>query len=129
LRRIGFAYVDKKQLVSYAVVAFVIGSLLGGAMWDFGGVYTLEPTVPATVTFGSLNRFSSYEELKTFLKTRTVDSGLRLKGGGLPWGESISFLAEPLATVSDSAGSQEYSGTNIQVEGVDEADLVKTDGE
>lgn len=38
--------------------------------------------------------------------------------------------AAPVATktISDSIGSTDYSQTNVQVQGVDEADIVKTDG-
>ena len=32
-------YLDTRKLVTYTVLAFVMGSLLGGAMWNFGGIY------------------------------------------------------------------------------------------
>jgi hypothetical protein len=35
----------------------------------------------------------------------------------------------PVTTMADSAGGPDFSGTNVQVEGVDEPDIVKTDGE
>ena len=37
--------------------------------------------------------------------------------------------AAPAADANDMGGMDEYSGTNVQVPGVDEADIVKTDGE
>ena len=46
-------------------------------------------------------------------------------------GELDAGAAEPAAensSSSDSQSAEEYSDTNVQVEGVDEADLVKTDG-
>ena len=37
-------------------------------------------------------------------------------------------LAMPESTVSDSVSDSDYSTTNVQVEGVDEADIIKNDG-
>jgi len=71
-----------------------------------------------------LKKFSSYEELKNFVKASSQyylyypersPPGAMLMTGRHPSAEAYS--------VSD------YSTTNIQVEGVDEADIVKTDGE
>ena len=72
---------------------------------------------------GGLQRFSSYQELNSFLETKPVhDSYLYGKDlvGTLSLGGSL-FSAE--------AGDIDFSKTNIQVEGVDEADIVKSDGE
>ncbi|MDI6691067.1 MAG: beta-propeller domain-containing protein [Candidatus Bathyarchaeota archaeon] len=69
----------------------------------------------------TLNRFTSYEELKEFLQHRKYSFE---PYGYLPSIESQWGLAE-LKTM----GANDYSKTNIQVEGVDEADIVKTDGE
>ncbi len=88
----------------------------------------------------ALNKFSSYEELKTFVKKSSSTPGLWLRPGFvrgdavLESGEfsvqTTSPEAAPSVPVepSEAAGS-DYSKTNIQVEGVDEADIVKTDGE
>jgi len=119
--------VDKRKLASYAFVAFVLGSLLGGAMWNFVDITSPVSPLPQATASGTLKRFSSYEELKTFLNSAPTDFGMRfyMRGGGP---KSLLSVAE-VATAADSSGSQDFSGTNIQVEGVDEADLVKTDGE
>jgi uncharacterized secreted protein with C-terminal beta-propeller domain len=72
---------------------------------------------------GTLNRFNSYEELKEFLKTRRYYYDGRFVFAG---------AAKLSSTASESAGESiigGYSQTNVQVEGVDEADFVKTDGE
>ncbi|MFQ6052617.1 MAG: beta-propeller domain-containing protein [Candidatus Bathyarchaeia archaeon] len=122
---------DKRKLASNAVIGLVLGSLLGAAMWNFGGVYTPEVPQPG---FGSLMRFSSYEELTAFLSRSAEFQGYpRLFGrgfGGAIWDLSIlpSLTAKSEASVAGAAGP-DFSGTNIQVEGVDEADVVKTDGE
>ena len=33
---------EKRKLATNAIVAFILGSLLGGAMWNLGGIYTDE---------------------------------------------------------------------------------------
>jgi inhibitor of cysteine peptidase len=92
-----------------------------------------------------LKRFSSYEELKTFVKTRTYSYlyfGDRRNGwnGWSSWSGTRAMLftqsPSPLESLdsmtSDSDAyflSPEYSKTNTQVEGVDEPDFIKTDGE
>jgi inhibitor of cysteine peptidase len=78
-----------------------------------------------------LNQFKSYQELKDYVEA-SPQSGYYM----LDEGRAIPPLAEePRAEnagqsslAADSADS-DYSTTNIQVEGVDEADIVKTDGE
>jgi len=72
-----------------------------------------------------LKSFSSYEELKNFLKAsmeeaKQFENLLQspfLRGGEI---ETLGL---------DAKAAPEYSTTNIQVAGVDEADIVKTDGE
>jgi len=74
-----------------------------------------------------LKRFSSYEELKSFVKAnsrvpyywslQSLDGAMMLRSA-----QSMESYA-PKSTIPD------HSTTNIQVEGVDEADIVKTDGE
>jgi inhibitor of cysteine peptidase len=74
-----------------------------------------------------LKKFSSYEEMKVFVKARLqrrysfyAESAMKPNSGTLraEWGlESYTKSTIP-----------DYSATNIQVEGVDEADIVKTDG-
>jgi uncharacterized secreted protein with C-terminal beta-propeller domain len=121
------AYFDKRKLASYAIMAFVLGGLLGGAMWNIGGIFI--PDVPPInlLMYGSLLRFNSRSELVNFLETMPTGYVGVPKGMGLPPLLSMPAMEEDSA--SSSLGSQDYSGTNIQVEGVDEADMVKTDGE
>jgi inhibitor of cysteine peptidase len=72
-----------------------------------------------------ISRFSSYEELKGFVETNTIYRGY-LEMPGDFWGGSPEGGAEGEAPAPSDSG---YSTTNIQVAGVDEADIVKTDGE
>ncbi len=70
-----------------------------------------------------LLRFQSHDELLDFLK-RSDYSPPFYSGG--PWFEAAS---DGEGSIRQSAPSPDYSKTNIQVEGVDEADIVKCDGE
>jgi inhibitor of cysteine peptidase len=70
-----------------------------------------------------ISRFSSYDELKEFVNTNTQDKGM-LNMPNRFW----SGTAEEDA-LAPAPGESDYSTTNIQVAGVDEADIVKTDGE
>ena len=144
-------YIDTRRLATYTLIAFLLGSVIGGVMWNFGGVYVPE-SVSTSLSFftgdlGSLTRFQSYDELVGFLKAPSKPSDIHVQ-----W-ESVSELStdvvivlEPSSAVSiaksaadaalaaASAGEvvivpgKGFSGTNVQVEGVDEADIVKTDG-
>jgi uncharacterized secreted protein with C-terminal beta-propeller domain len=66
---------------------------------------------------GVLTKFESYSELKTFLQSQSYS-----------YGHDTYSTLKSLSPSSNTFGS-EYSTTNVQVEGVDEADTVKTDGE
>jgi len=73
---------------------------------------------PDTQGWTQLKRFSSYEELKSFLK---ASSQVR------PYYDKESLVNPMRSGALEAAPS--YSTTNVQVEGVDETDTVKTDGE
>jgi uncharacterized secreted protein with C-terminal beta-propeller domain len=71
-----------------------------------------------------LNKFNSLGELNKFLKDNQIEG--RQGGDGIFKANAAVGAAE-----SDSGagqGADDYSTTNIQVEGVDEADIVKNDG-
>ena len=88
-------------------------------------------------TSQGLKKFSSEQEVKDFLK----NSALQASGGSSFYGgnsmktmsadESSVRSAAPqsISAASGNSGSAaDFSKTNVQVEGVDEADLVKNDG-
>ncbi len=99
-------------------------------------LYLTAPQTPETTdpTELALNKFASYEELITFLETSPKAGYYAFDGRGAALESNDAWVspavpAEPSATETSESASTEYSGTNIQVEGVDEADIVKTDGE
>jgi len=94
-----------------------------------------------------IKKFTDWEDLKNFLEANPLSSGmsygLGFSGGvkslALPMGavdgaqvsREISNLAGPGITsdaAKPDAGPSDYSPTNVQVAGVDEADIIKTDG-
>jgi len=72
-----------------------------------------------------LKKFSSYEELKNFVKASS--QAYLYYPERLPSG--VMAMTGTRRSPSEAYSVPDYSTTNIQVEGVDEADIVKTDGE
>ena len=85
-----------------------------------------------------IKKFKNYEELREFLEERAVgsyDNPMIKRESVL---DEMSNMAAPVSDSllwggveskeQESIGSDDYSKTNIQVEGVDEADIIKTDG-
>jgi len=74
-----------------------------------------------------LKSFTSYEELKDFITANSKNqNNYNHEGSGGPLISRFG-LSNQLST-TDASTLPEYSRTNVQVEGVDEADIVKTDG-
>ena len=87
---------------------------------------------PIQNNFGEAKKFSSLQELKDFLKTKQSE-GIYYSGFGMQLlrsGAVTMGLAEDAAapTGGGAKSSTDFSQTNIQVQGVDEADIVKNDG-
>jgi inhibitor of cysteine peptidase len=81
-----------------------------------------------------LKKFSSYEELEDFVKTNMESYSYY---GGVFGGLAREAVAAPAIMETTTTGaaeaaqaekSEDYSTTNVQVTGVDEADIVKNDG-
>jgi len=73
-----------------------------------------------------LRRFSSYEELKNFLKANSQGGPYRDEG---QWVQTFGMTTRGMESNTKATTVPDYSTTNIQVEEVDEADVIKTDGE
>lgn len=84
----------------------------------------LQPSPGPGTGIDQLKKFASYDELKTFLK-ENIDVNYGYGFGMME--KATSGVTAGASGAQDSA--QAYSTTNIQVEGVDEADIVKNDGE
>ena len=122
-----------KTALGLAMVLVVIAAVAVGC-FATSGSWTAEPAgnevgtpvewKPEPSLAGGLQRFSSYQELKDFLKTAPSYPGYLYWGG-----ERGDLMLDGALTFSVSENGPDYSKTNIQVEGVDEADIVKSDGE
>jgi uncharacterized secreted protein with C-terminal beta-propeller domain len=89
------------------------------------GVFAMDRPGPLYLGGSEISKFTSYEELQDFVKT---NAGYKQ----FYWGFARGGATLAPAAVEDSANVPpvtNHSTTNIQVAGVDEADIVKTDGE
>jgi len=78
------------------------------------------PNQPSEIpVFSELKKFESFNELETFVIDNTEKAG------------TVGYFATRNSDVATFGGEsqKDYSTTNIQVAGVDEADVVKSDGE
>ncbi|WP_255342058.1 beta-propeller domain-containing protein [Methanoculleus sp. MH98A] len=99
----------------------VIAAIIGTALASEGG---------GEETQGDLLKFSSKEEIEAFLKEHA--QGVK-SGNGYPWmagtGQETAMDAPaPTSAPPAPSAARDYSTTNVQVEGVDEADFLKNDG-
>jgi len=113
------------RLLGYILLGVICGSLIGGAALSFDLDYTAFR--PSEGNFGSLDRFRSSSELKAFLEKNTGSPYSYELGGIFFRGQAVPMATDATKTATNGA-SLDYSTTNIQVAGVDEADSVKTDG-
>jgi uncharacterized secreted protein with C-terminal beta-propeller domain len=102
------------KLSAIAILGIVCGSLIIGSVLQFD-IYSSLPKIKDD--FGSLRRFNSTSDLLSFLK----DHASTPMYYALPFAEMLKATAGANMAVT-------YSTTNVQVAGVDEADMVKTDG-
>ncbi|MBI5036510.1 beta-propeller domain-containing protein [Candidatus Micrarchaeota archaeon] len=134
-----------------AIVLIVVGLILAQGMMappiEEGGHgaeeaqgENIETTQSTPVPVQSdLKKFDTWENVVSFLSTqpqgglyggRMMETFTVTKGVAAPMAAPAAANAESAATDSSSgaAGATDYSTTNIQVEGVDEADIMKNDG-
>jgi uncharacterized secreted protein with C-terminal beta-propeller domain len=118
----------RKRVRVYGFAAILLAVILVSIIYQLGYIPQIQP--PQTNAF--MSTFTSYDELRQFLQTKTNSQY------GYPYytrsGEGVFTFGGPQATfgpaIADvNKGATDYSGTNIQVTGVDEADNVKTDGQ
>ena len=111
----------KNQIKTFVGLAIIISTLLGAMfiLVPSGRGYSYE-----------LKNFQSYDELLEFLADRYENySGYGWNGRGDIMLEFADVNKASSADSNDAGGtSVDYSETNIQVAGVDEPDIVKTDG-
>jgi inhibitor of cysteine peptidase len=126
----------KKKTTIYGTVAVLSAIVLVSMVYAFGSAPIFFPP-SSTPSVTGMKTFSSIEELSNYLTVNSQGDG-SYRGGPLDskfFGDSAPIPAPMAQTGSFNAiestptYSQDYSTTNIQVAGVDEADTVKTDGQ
>jgi inhibitor of cysteine peptidase len=117
-----------KGLFLKGLATFLIGITLSMALLNLVGLPSI--IIPGSGPSGdsALLRFNSYNDLTSFLN-RTVSSGYNYyaERGITTWSGS-PLPSNALSGDVKAQSTPDYSKTNIQVAGVDEADIVKTDG-
>ncbi|MEM1557904.1 MAG: beta-propeller domain-containing protein, partial [Thermoproteota archaeon] len=108
----------RKMLTIFISLILIVSILLTAFVIDLSG------------NNSRLRSFTSYGELESFVKSRVVEKYLKEFFGGLNYWVKSPYFSPRLSPGADAIGAleAEYSTTNIQVSGVDEADIVKTDG-
>ena len=112
-------YLDKRKLVSYTILAFVLGSFLGGTMWNFAGIYIPEIPPSDLLFTSSMVKFSSSEQLANFIESSaeeyyfdyvTKSGGIFpiFRGGVVMESASTASSADVLGSTPPSP--QDYSG-------------------
>jgi len=89
------------------------------------GLFALDTPGHPYLGGSQISKFSSYWELENFVQTNAQQKTTGWRNEA--FGPAIREGAIPAPAALDYADT-DYSATNIQVAGVDEADIVKTDG-
>ncbi len=129
----------KRKAAFYGVAAVLMAVVLSAMFVDYGAylpkLQASLPPVPAPAS-AFLTTFQSYDELKNFLVSNSATEGrYPYEYLDTTWfGSAVNALGPRKKSTAESEdtyvrSSPDYSSTNIQVAGVDEADIVKTDGE
>ncbi len=90
-----------------------------------------EPQSPSTSFTHEVKKFTNFSEFKAFIEKNTSEKKVYARSGGDIQFAAVSLESDDVATDSaaPAAKSSDFSETNIQEIGVDESDIVKTDGE
>lgn len=108
-----------------------VASIIVAIAFIFGGAWLVQLPQPVAQA-SDLPTFSTCTELSAAISEAQEINGYSGDDGlELGLGSTRSLLNPSVQTFADSepGGASEYSTTNVQVEGVDEADYVKTDGD
>lgn len=110
------------------MTAVLLATVLVSLCYQLGYI----PQVELPKAFSFMPTFASYDELRDFLKTRsTAQYGYpyySTNGGRFLFDGTQVSIRTASGEVSSQIEGSVHSSTNVQVTGVDEADIVKTDG-
>jgi len=121
----------KRKAGLYAIIASLMAIVLGSLCYNLGYI----PQIQVPQASSLLKTFSSREEIGDFLKANSKTQAPYMFLGPMDTraGRFVSVLSPIINSLAEGVKGYSmdfaYSTTNIQVAGVDEADVVKTDGE
>jgi uncharacterized secreted protein with C-terminal beta-propeller domain len=129
-----------KKTKTYGLIGLLLAILLVAMIYAYGNTQKISTSPQQTQVSPfraqtSMKTFTSYDELKDYLNQ---SSSSNLYGNSFGIIGTFSAVPEPAPAVAEAAptssstaqaATNDYSTTNIQVAGVDEADIVKTDGQ
>ena len=117
-------FMKGKNDASKAVATLVIVFILTSSLYVLANI----PITVGSHTY-DLKTFSSYEELLKFLRDANLDNVTSYYGYYRDSGFNVRLQAAgSIKSTMLERESAHFSKTNIQVDGVDEPDIVKTDG-
>jgi len=128
--------ISTKKAISFIVLAFIIaasGAVIVNKGIDvyYGGPIDIPspPEIsPEVSEIEGFEAFVSEKEMKDYLKQAELTSGYFSLGNGITRiGMDFAEQALPQAT-GKGGGADRVSETNVQVQGIDEPDIVKTNG-
>ncbi|MDP2685197.1 MAG: beta-propeller domain-containing protein [bacterium] len=149
---------NKTTMLVFAIVLMIIVGAAAYYLGDSYGLpwgdnnntnsYTYDPTTSATTIDEQLNaqselkKFSDYSQLADFIDNNSTSSYYGLDSFASSRSSDM-IMEAPMAALDSDLGTTmnlgtadleqtitpDYSATNIQVQGVDEGDIVKTDGQ
>src|SRR4030065_1263854 len=126
----------KRKAAFYGVVAVLLTVVLTAMFVDYGAflpkLQAPLPPIPAPAS-AFLTTFQSYDELKNFLVSNSATQGrYPYEYLDTTWsGSAVNALGPMKKSATESEDTYgrslpDYSSTNVQVAGVDEADIEKT---
>lgn len=136
-----------KKKLNFLLLVLIFSIFIGGCSLPWKKKANIIPDAPvvsptttnATVSTysGQMKKFTDYQEMSAFLEAQDLGSGLNDYARG---GRELLAMTDMIASSESSAKSvtsvaansvstTDYSRTNVQVKGVDEADIIKTDGQ
>jgi uncharacterized secreted protein with C-terminal beta-propeller domain len=128
---------NKKAIILLAIAVFLVGIFVGRVLREKPAI-TLKPPISKTPIpsiipkFERFETFKSEQELKDYIaKGQTISDQYKTETGVLrePQSKTSEVAPGEVALGGEKEIPEEISQTNIQVFGVDEPDIVKTDGE
>ena len=122
-----------KKTRTYGLIGVLLAIMLVAMIYSYGGssVISPKPSPQPEIRGSQMQTFASYDQLKEFLTSSTATNNPNYNLGT---GSQPAYAPAPAPSAatetSGNGGSKtsDFSTTNIQVAGVDEADSVKTDG-